>query len=1029
MTLEEYKKKVKMCKKVQNKDDEEDFKFKKIKFLDEEYNKIKIERNNYASNKFYILDNINKVELLLSSLNRRKMITINSSYGSFFSYCFCITVLNDFANKTIIDNVIIVDSLENLFYVDQCFQNKIILVKLNFSIEETFLNFKNIYIFFDSALSQNDFLLRNISSQDFETELSNYGFTLEEAKKLAHIAGYNPLSLRRLLSNNPLIQKPIWSYNENKQKLIPLLLLGIIDFSNYDEIFLKSLNIANIDDFIQNLNAFLEIEDSPIFNDGEVYKFNSRKEGYDFIKINLSLESLKFLEEYIILQLTGVEYFENQDERLIKNILDGFILLSDKSKINKIHFDDFCIKIFKKLLEQDDNDLIYYSSYYFYKLGELSEKNYLEFITKLIKKHKSIFEDEILDNIYEGLFSGLKNEKTCLKGINVFIDLFYEWQSDETFDMLAKYFSKVFYIDSNSIINFANKIDFLLCILSDTNIDKKRIILKGIYKRDLYYLENYKKVFNIKDENVLKELNEDYLKIYKSIYNISTDYEKIELLKDTLNNIFEEKMIFKYFSLEIDLLIAELNKKDDSIKDKLLNVILMFKKKISCNSNKYYKTIGNFFDKKIEQIKINDLYLKYKNYLLNDEFCINDEKDEILKESVLKELIKNDKENVFKLINDISEDNVNILDLLYNLYGDHLELMSYIIQKENEVCFKSLIKYFNDKELLKLLQTYSNNKFLIKNILFRPVIYKNINLSGNLERIFWMNHKLENFNNEDFEYLFQKYLIFNPAYLVSYFENNIYELNVEYSIKILKGIEVIYQNDQEARELFYAVGLKKILDKIDKFNCDEKFFPYEISLLPFSNRIYEIYPLVIQRVFARNPETFIKYIYELYIKSKDNNLNFGERRIYISCSSKKRFKLLNFEIIESENNVNAWVGRILRYDYGDDVEFRNLMLKVILKIISKYNSKEEYIAWPSENVCKIIDALCEEDFNVDIENEFLIAFKTNKIIGIKDKEKNLNLSKKFNEYSFFYRYRYVYISKILGEISEYFLKISKSGRK
>lgn len=592
------------------------------------------------------------------------MITINSSYGSLFSYYFCITALNDFADKTITDNVIIVDSLENLFYVDQSFKNKIILVKLNFSIEEKLLNFKNVYIFFDSALSKNDFLLKNITPKDFENELCNYDFTLEEAKKIAHIVGYNPLSLRRLLSDNPLIQKPIWSYNENKQKLIPLLLLGIIDFSNYDEKFLKSLNIGNINDFIQNLNIFVEIEDSPIFNDGEIYKFNSRKEGYDFIKINLSLDALKFLEDFIISQLTEVENFENQDGRLIRNILDGFILLSDKSKLNKIHFDDFCTKIFKKLLEQDDCDLIYYSSYYFYKLGELSGKNYLEFITKLIKKCKSIFNDGILDNIYEGLFSSLKNEETCLKGIKVFIDLFYECQSDETFDMLAKYFSKVFYIDNNSMINFENKIDFLLFILRDMNIDKKRNILKGIYKRDLYYLENYEKEFNINDENFLKELNEGYLKIYKSIYNISTDYEKIELLKDTLNNIFEGKMLFKYFSLKIDLLVTELNKKDDFIKDKLLNVIMMFKKEIPYNANEYYKTLGNFLDKKIGEIKINDLYLKYKNYLLNDEFSINNEKDEFSKESVLKELIKNDKENVFKLINDISKDNISILNLL-----------------------------------------------------------------------------------------------------------------------------------------------------------------------------------------------------------------------------------------------------------------------------------------------------------------------------------------------------------------------------
>ena len=217
----------------------------------------------------------------------------------------------------------------------------------------------NTYIFFDTLFDV-DIELNMIQRNIFEKEVVKLGYSESEASRISFIVDYNVLALRRLMTKIPSIKIPLWSKNHNKYELIPLLLLGEINMDKICDLeFLKSIIGDDVDSYTEKLNLWSEMNQSPILKYENIYRICSRKECFDFLQVDIFSLKVKSLEDKMISVLSEInqKYKQENDkwyindgsykwrDRLINNVLDGFIILSDKNKRNQLHFDSFVEKI------------------------------------------------------------------------------------------------------------------------------------------------------------------------------------------------------------------------------------------------------------------------------------------------------------------------------------------------------------------------------------------------------------------------------------------------------------------------------------------------------------------------------------------------------------------------------------------------------------------------------------------------------------------------------------------------------------
>ena len=539
-----------------------------ITSLEDEHKRIMVLPENPSSTNIFINSlcknekkvNRDKILTLLKD-NQNKLISIKSPYGKEFSYSFCIATLFNSNEEFIKEKTIIVNNQDAMNFVSKNSENKIVLVNFNSNDDRFIHELKNTYIFLDSFNNQENVInLGYINRNNYIKEIQNYGYSYDKASNLAFYSDFNPVTLRRISSLSPTIRIPSWSNDYSKNKLIPLLLLGEIDFNNQKYLkILKLLKVSDIDEFIYLLNEWSDKKESPLFRYKSIYKFSSRKEGFEFIKVELFLEIFKNLENEIINNFKSVDSIKNISSLIFNNIVDGFVILSNSSDDNKNHFQKFCSQIIENL--NNDAELIYESSHFFPKLSELSPKEMIQFLNKIITDEKlfnsiieyankdNSFTNEFISNLLELINITISFKEVALDSMTLLLDLYFLYKSDLILQSLSEKLSIITSLTGDVSISFQNKIDYFINYIKNKDNQLSRILIFKIFKTQSYfyssknsYVENEKE----QEELTIQEITDNLLKIYICLNNHSTTNELIENIELILEKILMNPIIFTF---------------------------------------------------------------------------------------------------------------------------------------------------------------------------------------------------------------------------------------------------------------------------------------------------------------------------------------------------------------------------------------------------------------------------------------------------------------------------------------------------
>lgn len=110
--------------------------------------------------------------------------------------------------------------------------------------------------------------LSHVGSEDFRSELQTMGLTEESARRLALETGHSVTVLRRQLSTDPEINRPIWARDRGEvRQLLPFALVGA--WSNSEELSditaLALLGNSSEMKIVEARKRLLELEDAPLF--------------------------------------------------------------------------------------------------------------------------------------------------------------------------------------------------------------------------------------------------------------------------------------------------------------------------------------------------------------------------------------------------------------------------------------------------------------------------------------------------------------------------------------------------------------------------------------------------------------------------------------------------------------------------------------------------------------------------------------------------------------------------------------------
>lgn len=497
------------------------------------------------------------------------------------------------------------------------------------------------------------------------------------AYDMAHLVDYNVLALRRLLTKIPLLKLPEWVKNKEKSDLIPLLLMGELNMDEEGDVsILRELVGTDFDYYVECLNYWSEINESPIFKFGNIYKICARKECFDYLQVDMFSLKLKRLEEKLFAVLSEInnkytkscENWHINDgsykwsDRLIYNIIDGFIILAEKSKRNQSHFNDLMNQIYNNLY--GNFELLLTVSHLFNKFVELSPESFIRFLKKCIKEDKDTFY-KLLHVKAVGLFGThyasyivwpleklLGNRATSLQALDLLLTIYYDFLSmEEVKEKVINILSPIATSEGLVAIPLAKKVEYFFRFIEGRSRDVSRPIVKSLSEGGSDSImvgmsPSYRTKYIAKIEVTWQEIFEMESMSLRWLLETNQSCEYVETLKSILRNIHRRpfELIKKDFEAFKEV-VEKIN--DENVKAEICYEIYESYIKDTATQIKRYK---EFFDsiKNVDEIYLFGLsfgevdmpYFRYifenctkvKNVYLNvynpDEF---DEKAEKLK--------------------------------------------------------------------------------------------------------------------------------------------------------------------------------------------------------------------------------------------------------------------------------------------------------------------------------------------------------------------------------------------------------------
>lgn len=1052
-----------------------------IVLVSDEWDRISKATTPQLSCDLFIAGNERNSEKLIQDLiatQTNKVFTISSEhYGRDFAYAFFISSLIKSNSAELIERSIAVNSQSGMNYINAFCKGKVVLVNFN-CLDDRFANdLNNTYIFFDTLFDA-DIKLDMIQQRMFVKEIIKLGYSDSEASRISFVADYNALALRRLLAKMPSVRIPIWSRKHEKTELIPLLLMGEINMDKTgDLIFLKSIIGDDIDSYTEKLNLWSEMNQSPILKFENLYRICSRKECFDFLQIDIFSLKLKAIEDQMISALSEVnqKYTKDKDEwlfndgsykrsdRLINNIIDGFILLSNKNQKHQAHFDLFVGKIFDNIYGNFELSLTI--SHHFRKLCELSPQAYLSYL------RKSIFTDEEnFEKIIKAKLPGLLQNYSfinyilfaleyvlCVKdcaliGFKTLLDMYYTFPDDETIlDEVIKYLSPIATMTSLINMPYFKKIDFFFMYIENKDYNKTVKIVGKLYENDGESImvgdsPSYRKY----DEKEILVTYSEIVETKNKAFNWLMENEKdsnelIRTIKSVLHNI--HRIPFEDANNQLNTIKVKLINEDDETKAKVYREVLETREKI-IKYNKW-ETLECYipvFDDFLKEIKPVDDYIYSRSILVDDGYPLLNppstedddwyEKTDQLRQQVKKEQIENLIERhgqsvIQKIIKDCTNSSLTIRNLVYEFSENHIDDFKTILECKLSTGLKCYLGLMNDAEINYILENYESDDLVLQSLPCSKKIYTWID-GKEKEKKYWENQYFDPNNADDFEYLFEKFLIFAPEKLVticSYF----IEVDYEHCIKLLNAISEIV-NSKSNEELIYE-EIFSIQDFVNQM--DQKYYTDELSLCEFKllsilKSGIEDYPMGIKKYFRDHPQELGKLLVQLHEK-KDSlpSESLGHKILFEAILSfGGGCYIPNEYIVQKKSEIKSWVNGVL--SAAINKEAKKLLKRAIINTLAASPKFVTSEVWPITEVADILESLAKEDFcnSFDVSRIFSSRYRNRRgLRNVNDGTLEFSLSEEFEKYKAYYQFSHPVTSKALEYISSGYNYEAKADRK
>lgn len=1043
-----------------------------ITLLDDEWHRIALCTEPNLTTSLILIDNESNSDKLISdmiSIKNNRIITISSQYyGRDFAFYFCVASLlhsNDFDIK---ERVLIVNSQTAFNYVNAFCSGKIVLVNFNCSDDRFVSCLNNTYIFFDGFYSY-DMKLGLIKPDNFKTEVEKLGFSPDKAYRITFFVDSNVIALRRLLAKVPSIKIPAWSKNANKSELIPLLLMGEIKMDDDGDIeFLKSIIGDDVDAYTEKLNIWSEMDESPIFKFENIYRICSRRECFDYLQIDIFSSKLKSIETQLLnsLSIANNRYKKNEKQRfindesykwrdkLIENIINGFIILSEKKKNNQLHFDNLIERILDNI--KGKYELCLTTAHFFYKFSELSPRAFLSFLRNSLIQDKDNFMKFIntntsnyfvsgtfVDYIIDSLGYPLKIKDYSVESFELLLNLYYLMDdANGLVEKLLNVLSPVYTMEGFIALSQSEKINFFFKYSIGKDENKTKIIVKQLYG-DLNNSVIIPVRNTFRDNIQLKTpvTYDEFLETRSIAFNWLMEHdvnqnEKIILLRNLVTSI--HNMPFEKVKEQIESFV-ESNKSDsDENKSNYIVEILTVRENIKQYSDwKNLEIYLPIFDNAIKCLTPKDVFYQYRYMFINDDFPLYnppsfDDQDWNKKSYELRDFQRREKLSILvkeygyyvikRIINECEINSYSIWPIIFDFSEDHFSDIKIMIGRGLDCGLRYYFKVMPFNEVKTIIQNYNNLDILIKNLPYEKDFFDFVN-GKTYEKVYWENHNFDYRNKDYFEFLFEKFLKFAPYKLLSPFAYYI-DCDYQHGIEILKSIANLSDEEKKNKIHSYELNsLEKLVRKLDK-----KFYTSELSLCEF-NLLYLLktgitdYPIGIKKYFWDNPHDLGKLLIQLfkqrnYLKSE----TMGYQILFEAyCSLSGGCYIPREYITEQREKLKKWTDDVLQQAKDENEDVVRLVKSAIINTLACCPKNISESVWPIIEVADILEELSITDYDdkFRVSSNFYCGYFNRRGVRIvEDGTAEFQLSSEFKKYQDYYRVSHPVTCRALEYISD-----------
>lgn len=999
-----------------------------------------------------LLLNSNKenADLLIKNISAttNNFMVLRSHYGREHALYFTLGALYSCKDSALKEKVIFANNAESLKYIiDNC-NNKIVITEYQHNVV---LGNKNTYIillsdsenFIEANVQLNYCTLRN-----FSRALESIGIDVGESYSLAKKVNNNISILKRRLAKEPLVKRPIWADEKNKDSIIPLLL--VTEFSEKEEsdkAVIEAITKIPFDEYLISLNQWIGYDDSPVFKYDHIYRINSKEECFSVV--NISSAYITRLKELLktIFSCENEKYNlpadkwdmagfygkrSNYNRYIINGIIDSLIILS----INSEKIQQECDLLVSEILStiKNNDNLVLSCSDYFSKLAELSPISFMDFLEEEIDKRsqailtlvEKISTDSIgykhshLNQVCWGLDVCLRIKEYSIQALTIYLKLYLSnFNLPDNFDIIEKV-SAYFHPMSSNIIpasideknqllfdfiekNSNGNTDTIVKLLKNLLIVVGRSFMVPTGPHWRFHSSEGETEIPFKDlDNCIKgSLN--WLLDNTELYSewLETAFQSMNYMSEqSINNFFEKAILkVKYFNDE----------RKSEVYAVLVKQIYMIKFYEDSEMWMIKNGFINQFYLLLKESTPQEVFLKYRYMFYENlhEFPI---KNPIPISCLDDNTVNVFEENYKKAEQEIRE----ALDELVKCYGD--EIVSSIAEVISENCGigNILVDYFDHKKLLKAL--YSSNKFSILSTCFSTIepeevinfiqqykdkeeqlfpllpfnnIFVDYVDKKENEEFFWLNRNIYLRGNDEefFEKAYRKLLVYQPASLINYFIYFEKPFNTKKAKEVLLAVTM---NPNGVEKHWHA--LKQLISKLDSYSYDEEVITCEFGLLPLFK--HDDLPLGIKNYFWQNPKHLVELIKNI---KNDKFKNTDLKHILIFPFGQCLIPVENIK--NKPEEILDWVKSIFAAAETLLEDEKELAIRTILRTIS-FEKEIQDQPWPSKHISEILELIADKDLLL----EFVIT-KTNArgVRQVGDGSDQYKIMKKYLSYADYYK--------------------------